>query len=216
MYSVIIPCAGRGSRTHLSINKLLHKVDGLHLIEYTLENFMFDPEFTEIILVVNEDDKDSFSMFTSNKIKVVVGGKTRQDSVFQGLQVTTNELIFVHDGARPLVSKEIIEACKNALYKQRACVVGIPLTDTIVEYSERRFHPVNRENKYLMQTPQCCYRNVLMDVFNAARRDNYQATDEIGLVEKYSDVEVHLVQGSKTNIKVTYKEDFDIFKKLRK
>lgn len=215
MYSVIIPCAGKGSRTQLNVNKLLYKVDGLHLIEYTLANFIYDPDFTEIILVVRKNEMKSFDMFTSNKIKLVEGGKTRQESVFNGLVAATNELIFVHDGARPLINSDIIGKCKDSLTTNKACVVGIPLSDSIKEYVGEHFKTVSRENKYLMQTPQCGYRSLLLDVFRRAEQDGYVGTDEVSLIERYSLTKIQLIQGSKMNFKVTFQEDFDVFKKLK-
>ncbi|XMB86284.1 IspD/TarI family cytidylyltransferase [Mycoplasmatota bacterium WC44] len=216
MYSVVIPCAGKGSRTKLNINKLLYKVDDLHLIEYTIEKFIFDPDFTEIILVVNKNEMKNFELFTSNKIKLVEGGSMRQDSVHNGVKAATNEIIFVHDGARPLISTEVINKCKEALNYNDACVVGLPLTDSLKELSDGKIKTITRQNKYVVQTPQCASRELLLDVYESAKKDNFYGTDEITLVEKYSNASLTLVKGSKINIKVTYAEDFDIFNKLRK
>ena len=217
MYSVVIPCAGKGSRTKLNVNKLLYKVDGLHLIEYTIEKFIYDPEFTEIILVVAKNEMVKFEMFTSNKIKLVVGGSMRQASVYSGVKAATNKIVFVHDGARPLISDEIIEKCKRAMEYNDSCVVGLPLTDSLKEIEEDgKTRTITRNNKYIVQTPQCARRTLLLDAYARAKRDNFYGTDEVSLIERYSDASINLVKGSKMNIKITYAEDFEIFDKLRK
>lgn len=216
MYSVVIPCAGKGTRTKLNLNKLLYKVDGLHLIEYTISKFIYDPDFTEIILVVSKNEMEKFEMFTSNKIKLVEGGKMRQDSVFNGVKAATNEIVFVHDGARPLLSQEIINKCKEVMNYHDACVVGYPVTDSIKEIDEGVMTTITRKNKFVVQTPQCATKTTFINVYNRAKHDNYYGTDEVSLIEKYTNSSINLVRGSKMNIKITYKEDFIIFDKLRK
>ncbi len=216
MYSVVIPCAGKGSRTKLNVNKLLYKIDGLHLIEYTISKFIYDPDFTEIILVVSEEEMEKFEMFTSNKIKLVKGGKMRQDSVFAGVQEATNEIVFIHDGARPLLSDQSIKKCKEAMNYYDACVVGYPVTDSIKEVDEGVFTTITRQNKYVVQTPQCATKRTLLDVYNRAKQDHFYGTDDITLISKYTNSTIKLVRGSKMNIKITFKEDFEIFNKLRK
>lgn len=216
MYSVVIPCAGKGTRTKLNVNKLLYKVDGLHLIEYTISHFIYDPDFTEIILVVSKGETELFEMFTSNKIKIVEGGKMRQDSVYNGVKAATNEIVFVHDGARPLITKDLIQKCKKSMNYNDACVVGYPISDSIKEIDEGVFTTITRQNKYVVQTPQCATRKIFMDVYARAKHDNFYGTDEVSLIEKYTNTAINLVRGSKMNIKITYKEDFEIFDKLRK
>lgn len=216
MYSVVIPCAGKGTRTKLSLNKLLYKVDGLHLIEYTISKFIYDPDFTEIILVVSKDEMEKFEMFTSNKIKLVEGGKMRQESVHNGVKAATNEIVFIHDGARPMISQESINKCKEAMLYNDACVVGYSVTDSIKEIDEGVFTTITRSNKFLVQTPQCATRSTLLEVYTRAKHDNYYGTDDISLISKYTNAKIKLVKGSKMNIKITYKEDFEIFDKLRK
>lgn len=216
MYSVVIPCAGKGTRTKLNVNKLLYKVDGLHLIEYTIEKFIYDPDFTEIILVVSKSEMSLFEMFTSNKIKLVEGGKMRQDSVLNGVSAATNEIVFIHDGARPLLSSEIINKCKKQMEYSDTCVVGYPLTDSLKEIEDGVVTTITRNNKYVVQTPQCATKTLLLKCYSRAKQDGFYGIDEVSLVEKYSNASIKLVIGSKMNIKITYKEDFEIFNKLRK
>jgi 2-C-methyl-D-erythritol 4-phosphate cytidylyltransferase len=215
MYTVVIPSAGKGRRTKLDINKLLYKVDGIHLIEYTLEPFLYDKDFTEIILVVSEEELAYFQSFTSNKIKLMVGGKTRQDSVHQGLLATTNDIVFIHDGARPMVTAKIIQDCKSVMRQAQACVVAIEATDTIKHYENGRWQAIDRKNKYLMQTPQCGETKLLLKAFADASKDRFSATDDMELVSKYTEASVEFVQGSHQNIKITYPEDFELFKQWK-
>jgi len=216
MYSVVIPCAGTGSRTKLNINKMLYKVDGLHLIEFTISNFIYDPDFTEIILVVSKSEIKKFEMFTSNKIKLVTGGKMRQDSVFNGIKAASNDIVFIHDGARPLISKDIINKCKTTLKTNTACVVGLPLTDSLKEIKRGKFNTITRQDKFTVQTPQCARRDLLLEVHKRAQKDGFYGTDDVTLIEKYSKEKIKLVEGSKKNIKITFEEDIEIFEKLRR
>jgi 2-C-methyl-D-erythritol 4-phosphate cytidylyltransferase len=215
VYTVIIPSAGKGRRTKLDINKLLYQIDGLHLIEYTLEPFLYDKEFTEIILIVAEDEVELFRLFSSNKIKLIVGGQTRQDSVHQGLLAATNDIVFIHDGARPLVSPKIIQDCKSVMRQAQACVVAIEAVDTIKHYEQGRWHTIDRKDKYLMQTPQCGYKDVLLRAFAQASKDRFIGTDDMEVLAKYSDTPIEFVRGSHQNIKITYPEDFDLFRRLK-
>jgi 2-C-methyl-D-erythritol 4-phosphate cytidylyltransferase len=215
MYTVIIPSAGKGHRSKLEINKMLYKIEGLHLIEYTLEPFIYDKEFTEILLIVAADEVELFRLFSSNKIKLIVGGATRQDSVHQGLLAATNDIVFIHDGARPLVTKKIVQDCKSVMRQAQACVVAIEAVDTIKHYEHGRWQTIDRKDKYLMQTPQCGYTKVLLSAFAQASKEGYTGTDDMEILAKYSDVDIEFVRGSHQNIKVTYPEDFELFKRLK-
>lgn len=215
MYTVIIPSAGKGRRSKLEINKMLFQIEGLHLIEYTLEPFLYDKDFTEILLIVASDEMELFRSFSSNKIKLIVGGKTRQDSVHQGLLAATNDIVFIHDGARPLVTPKIIQDCKSVMRQAQACVVAIEAVDTIKHYEHGRWQTIDRKDKYLMQTPQCGYKKVLLEAFAKASKEAYIGTDDMEVLAKYSDVDIEFVRGSHQNIKVTYPEDFELFKRLK-
>ena len=216
MYTVILPSAGKGQRSKLDINKMLYKVDGLHVIEYTLEPFLYDPDFTEIIVVVHEEEKELFKQFTSNKIKLVTGGATRQDSVHQGLLATSNDIVFIHDGARPLVSPKIIQECKSVMSKAQACVVAIPAVDTIKQYSHGKWTTIDRSDKYLMQTPQCARTKDLLQAFAQASKDGFHGTDDMEVLSRYSSISIEYVQGSNQNFKLTVPEDFELFKQYVK
>ena len=215
MYTVIIPSAGKGQRSKLDINKLLYQIDGIHLIEYTLESFLYDKEFTEIILVVAEDELELFRLFSSNKIKLVIGGATRQESVHRGLLAATNEIVFIHDGARPLVSEKIVQDCKSVMRQAKACVVAIEAVDTIKHYEHGRWSTIDRKDKYLMQTPQCGLRSLLLEAFNQASNKGFVGTDDMEVLAKYSDTPIEFVRGSHQNIKITYLEDFELFRRLK-
>ncbi len=214
MYSVVIACAGKGERTNLNINKLLYQVEGIHLIEHTISNFMYDPEFTEIILVVNAKEIERFKQFTSNKIKLVVGGETRQKSVYNGVKQANNDIVFVHDGARPLISQKIINDCKNSLKVHDACVVALTVTDSLKKLVDGKLVTIERTGKYLMQTPQCARKDVLLASFEKAFAENYTDVDEIGLLVRYSDIDIKIVDGSKKNLKITFFDDIQLFERL--
>lgn len=155
------------------------------------------------------------------KCRVLSGGETRQDSVYNGLLALEKELsesdpVLIHDGVRPLVNREQIEACVSSAEKNGACILAVPAQDTLKQVkddSDIIDATLARRNVWLAQTPQAFKYGLIRRAHECARRDGITGTDDAMLVERISHP-VHVVPGSKTNLKVTTPDDLILAKAL--
>ncbi len=117
MYSAMVLAAGIGSRMGLGYNKMLYEIKGAPVIIHTIKKFLNDATCGQIVLVVNEIEINTMQQLLSEanlmdeRIEIVKGGKERQYSVYNGLQVINQDIVLVHDGARPFVTSEMIQKC---------------------------------------------------------------------------------------------------------
>lgn len=227
--SAIITAAGFGHRMGGGKKKQFLLLGGVPLIIHTLERFQSSSLITEIILLIPEDDiayckKKVISNYNFTKLKKIIpGGEKRQDSVFNGLQEASKEMemIVVHDGVRPFLTKNILETAITEAKKKGAAVVAIPVKDTLKKISGQRIlsERVSRDSLWRIQTPQVFKKEILIHAFKKAREDNFYGTDESTLVAR-SGVPVYVVGGSELNIKITTPEDMvlgeSIFRSLQK
>ena len=214
--SVIIAAAGMSNRMGSKINKQFISINNKPILVHTLEKFEECTYVDDIILVAKEDEidycrKEIVKRYKLNKVsKIIRGGKERQDSVYNGvlaLDEKTN-IVLSHDGARPFVKIEnIIDGIKGA-YKHGACVVGVPVKDTIkiVENSNGIVETPKRDMLWAAQTPQCFKKEIIQEGYRKAIEDGYIGTDDSGLVERMG-LDVKMVMGSYENIKITTPED---------
>ena len=218
---VIIPAGGKGIRSGFNKPKQFVKVKGKELIVYSLETFQKSKLVDEIVIAA---DVSYFKLidnlkkkFKLGKIsKIVVGGKERQDSVYNALSSVTaekNDLIIVHDAARPLLPQTVLtNAIKTAEVKGNS-VVCIEGSNTLVRGKKFVDEYINRKNVQYVQTPQIFRYGDLLNAMNLAYKTNFYATDESMLIKK-SGKRVNITAGSVLNFKVTTKEDFQLFKSL--
>ena len=150
---------------------------------------------------------------------LVVGGQTRQASVFNGLHSlpTDVDCVIVHDGVRPFVTDEIIFACIEAADEWGAAVAAVPVKDTIKVASADGFivDTPDREKLWTVQTPQAFRASVLLDAHALAQREGVTATDDAMLVEQLG-FKVKMVSGSDSNLKITTREDLIIAEALKR
>lgn len=189
---------------------------GVPLIVHTLEIFQSNSLITEIILLIPNNEIDyckkeivSCNRFTKLK-KIVSGGEKRQDSVFNGLKWVSPEIdiIVVHDGVRPFLTKELLETTITEAQKKGAAIVAIPIKDTLKEISGQGIvgKGINRDLLWRIQTPQAFKKEIIVRAFEKAGQDNFYATDESTLVTRLG-APVYVVSGSELNIKITTPED---------
>jgi 2-C-methyl-D-erythritol 4-phosphate cytidylyltransferase len=193
-------------------------VGGLPLLVHTLRVFERAKGIQEIILVIPKEEEGQgralIRDYSLKKIsKVVFGGKTRQESVYAGLLATAPdvELVAVHDGARPLVTEEIINRTIARARELGGAIAAVPVLDTLKESSldgciKRTW---DRHGFWLAQTPQTFRRKILLSAYEQAIAHNRIGTDEASLVEPLG-YPVGLVEGSRENIKVTTPADLDM------
>jgi len=207
-FSVIITAGGTSSR-YGKQNKLLENIKDRTVIEETVNKFIDFEEIDEIVIPANKEIKNEFEkIFPNPKIKIILGGSTRQKSVYEGLKTVKNPYVLIHDGARPLVTKEIIKDCINSTIKYNAVSVMTKTTDTIKEVDEsgRIIRTIDRSKLYNTQTPQGFKTSLIKDAHEKLIDGNY--TDDCSMLEELN-IPVYIVNGSYTNIKITVKNDLD-------
>ena len=214
MNTAIIVAAGSGTRFGGDTPKQFLEIGGKPLLVHTLEKFQNCADIDEIILVLSANETTNFKKITANynltKLKyIVAGGKTRAESVFNGLNSVDEsaKIVAVHDGARPFVScEEISAAIEKANEIGAACLVSA-VTDTIKQIADGKIvTTIERTNLRRALTPQTFRREILQRAFANADL-NESTTDECFLVEKLG-CEIAVVEGSAKNIKITTREDW--------
>ncbi|MGX4601646.1 2-C-methyl-D-erythritol 4-phosphate cytidylyltransferase [Faecalimicrobium sp. JNUCC 81] len=218
MNGVVIVAAGKGSRMKMDINKQFIKLDEKEIVAYTIEKFYNHSNIQDIVVVVREEEanilkKEILEKYNFKNIKIAFGGKERQDSVYNGLKMLDKDCknVLVHDGARPFVSKEIIDNSIDAAKKYNAVVVGVPVKDTIkiVNKDNDIVDTPNRSVLWAVQTPQTFNYEILMKAYENAFESEFYGTDDAMLVE-YIGYKVKMIEGSYNNIKVTTPEDINM------
>ena len=217
----IIPSGGIGSRFNSPIPKQYIKVLGKELIVYTLQTFQNCEEIDEIIIPAHESYFDLLNLIKKennfSKIsKIVHGGKERQDSVYNGViagDFEANDLIAVHDAARPLLSKTLLEKAINLARNFDSVVVGIKARDTLFNAEDIVSNYIDRSKIYYAQTPQIFRYRILKKAFDLAIEKGFSGTDESMLV-KNAGFDIKVVDGEFENFKITSKSDLETFEKL--
>lgn len=214
--SAIIVAAGAGKR--FGEPKQFAYLRAKPVLEWTLERFQAHPEVEAIVLVLpDEQDLKHYRMRYAKILDIVRGGEKRQDSVWQGFRLLTAsapELVLVHDGARPLVSVDLISRVIAAARADGAAVPVLRIEDTIKEVRDGRVAgTVDRTFLVRAQTPQGFTYDVLKKAMEAARRDRFTGTDEAALVERVG-LPVTAVAGDPRNIKITTPVDIPIAEAL--
>lgn len=208
----IITAGGTSSRFG-NTNKLLEKINNKEIIKYTIEAFL-SANIDKIIICANKTIIENLEQIFDNnsKIKIIEGGSTRQKSVYSGIQAASDcDYVLIHDGARPMITKEIIENTIQAVIEKKAVSVMTKTIDTIKEVDEngKITKTIDRSKLYNTQTPQAFEYNLIKTAHEKFKDETF--TDDAGLVEAYGK-DVYIVQGDYRNIKVTTKSDLALAK----
>ncbi|MEO6333842.1 MAG: 2-C-methyl-D-erythritol 4-phosphate cytidylyltransferase [Pyrinomonadaceae bacterium] len=207
--TAIIVAAGTGSRFNSEIPKQFLEILGKPVIVYSIERFAEAPSVDDLIVVVASEHPTRLGgVHVSKPIRIVTGGATRAESVFNGLAAVDNdvEIIAVHDGARPFISVDEIErTIAKARETGAACLVA-GVTDTIKTIrGDEISGTLDRDKLRRALTPQVFKSEVLRRAFETAELTD-AVTDECYLVEKLGHP-IAFVEGSARNIKITHAED---------
>lgn len=211
-YEVVIPAAGQGKRMNAGKNKLFIELSGIPLIIYTLRVFEADQNCRGIILAINPQEKAYFSelivSYGLKKVKSLVpGGAERQQSVFNGLKQVDEEIVLVHDGARPFIREELIRQLTEAASLHDGAIVAVPVKDTIKKVQNRVVvETVERSSLWAVQTPQAFRVSILYKAHQDAETDQFLGTDDASLLERTGE-RVVIIEGDYDNIKITTQED---------
>ncbi len=203
MFSVILMMAGNASRMHMKENKVYLPLGNQKVFEYALKLFL---SYTfEIICVIRKEDRIHLKNY-EGKVKIVYGGSTRQESVYNGLKEATKEYVLIHDAARPFLTKKLLEGCVQALKEDKACLVVRQCKDSI--YQKSPFKSISRDTLALAQTPQGGRTKEFLEVHRRALEDGLILTDDISLLLHYKSTAVELIEGEDTNFKITTQLDY--------
>ncbi|MBU8787925.1 MULTISPECIES: 2-C-methyl-D-erythritol 4-phosphate cytidylyltransferase [Bacillus] len=212
-YEVVIPAAGQGKRMNAGKNKLFIEAKGLPVIIHTLKVFEDHDACKRIILVINEREFGEFDNLLKKHhfktpIEIVPGGKERQQSVFQGVKVAGNEeIVLVHDGARPFIKREHIEQLVMKAKQTGAAIVAVPVKDTIKRVQDEEVAgTIERSSLWAAQTPQAFRLSILMNAHTEAEAKGFLGTDDASLVEEAGG-KVAIIHGDYQNIKLTTPDD---------
>jgi 2-C-methyl-D-erythritol 4-phosphate cytidylyltransferase/2-C-methyl-D-erythritol 2,4-cyclodiphosphate synthase len=219
--AAIIPAAGYGTRMNLNHPKQYHLLAGAPLLIHTVRAFSRNSHVGLIIVVVPADWQertrellDEFGLLDDH-LTIAAGGERRQDSVLAGLSLLPEsvDIVLVHDGARPLISPDLINRCYHGALRHGAVISAIPVKDTLKRCAADRTvtATVDRENLWQAQTPQAARRHLLQRAY--ALNGGRDVTDEASLLE-LAGIPVTVVEGSETNIKITRPEDLAIAEKI--
>ena len=210
----IIPAGGQGTRMGGTVPKQFQALRGKPILHYTLRTFQESGLIDSLILVVPEKELENTRTDWLERPpvvkQVVVGGEKRQDSVFNGYQAlpTDTDIVLVHDGVRPFLSREMIQETIHTAEKFGAAITAIPVHDTLKQVDDSGLvqRTVKREALWRVQTPQAFRYDLLGEAFHKAQADSFYGTDEAALIEHLGQ-EVRVVDGSEWNLKITRPED---------
>ena len=217
-FAAVLPAGGLGKRMGGNIPKQLMLLGGKPVYRYCLETFLKMDEIAEVVMAVPADWKDHFEKdFSHPKLKIVVGGAERWQSVENGVNALTSgaEYALVHDVARPFISEEIIRNVCETLITKGSCLVAKPAVDTIKIAKDGKVEKtIDRNTVWLAQTPQAASIALLKKLYAriAAEPLNFTPTDEASILEHFGE-NVYIVKGNAANDKLTTPEDFEIFAK---
>lgn len=203
---VIVVAGGSGTRMGTSLPKQFMLLRDKPVLYYTLKVFLEAYDDLEIVLVLPVDYTDMGqeiidAFFDKERIRITAGGDTRFQSVKNGLSLIDEEsIIFVHDGVRCLVTKELIQRCYLQAVETGTAIPAVPSKDSIRLIREEGNEAFDRNKVMLVQTPQTFHSKILLPAFQIDYKDKF--TDEATVVEAYG-MKVSLVEGEVNNIKIT-------------
>lgn len=217
--AVILPAAGLSSRFRESSeipHKLWLELDEKPLLYWSIKAFA---DFDQLIVCTQNEfftpiEKMIRKEFGAMPIKLVLGGETRAHSIYNGVQFLSPEIkqVFIHDAARPLVSTALIKRCLEALMIYEAVIPVCPLRDTLKQIDESKVvQTLDRSKVFAVQTPQAFTRECINQMY--AQLPVQEFSDDAQLAESLG-ISVHTVLGERSNIKVTYQEDYLFVKAL--
>ena len=215
---VLIPAAGCGSRMKAGKNKLLIDLEGESLIYWTIKS-VFSASLVSWVGIIGQpnDKKELFNSIKhfSKDVKWINGGNTRQESVFNGLNSLPSnaEKVLIHDGARCLITPDLINKCALELKKDDAVILATKVTDTIKFVNNNGYvlETPNRKHLWAAQTPQGFLVERLRKAHEMAIKKNWKVTDDASLFEILK-WQVKIIEGNSSNIKITSPLDLKIAK----
>ncbi|WP_282635637.1 2-C-methyl-D-erythritol 4-phosphate cytidylyltransferase [Sphingobacterium thalpophilum] len=219
MNFVVIVAAGTGSRMNSSLPKQFLELNGRPVLMHSIERFSQSQDVSEIILVISREMEEFWkALCMENQFDevyhLVYGGKSRFESVRNGIlyiqehfQIGNNDYIAVHDGARPIISSELIARAFHGAYQHHAVVLAQSSVESVRIGNPRTSNALDRNQVWLVQTPQVFQAELLINAY--CQPEDPLFTDDASVVEKMGN-SVAIVEGDPKNIKITYPQDLQI------
>ena len=217
-YAVIV-AGGKGVRMNSAVPKQFLPLNGKPVLWHTVNAFLTAYPDIEIVLVLPSDQLSYAQILLQEyperiDLTIMQGGETRFHSVQNGLKaVSEDAIVFVHDGVRPLVSAQLIQRCGEQAMTKGSAIPATMVPDSMRLLEDDESSPVNREHLRIIQTPQTFRSDIILPAFEQEYSEAF--TDEATVVESYG-TKVYLVEGERSNIKVTTPEDMIIAEALIK
>lgn len=215
--SAIILAAGNGSR--FGEKKQFKELNGKPIWFYSLNTFIQSESVDELILVIPNDSLETLKqsqVFTSlnktNNIKLVSGGESRKDSVFNGLKVVKKaiDIVCIHDAARPFIKASYIKHSVEACSEFDGAIIAIPSVDTVKKVDKQIIkNTIDRESLWMAQTPQTFKKDKLL--YAIKNSSHLNITDESMLMEE-ANFKIKLIEGDQSNFKITNEIDWELAK----
>lgn len=206
----IVVAGGSGTRMKSAIPKQFLVLGDKPVLLHTLDHLIKYDSFLNIILVLPENEIATWENIRKqysfmHPLRVAFGGKTRHQSVANGLALVPNEsIVAVHDAVRPLISNDLLQRCFQEAENNGSAIPVIPVNDSIRQIVGEKSKQVNRNDFVIVQTPQCFNSSTLKKAFEQPEDPSF--TDEASVLEQ-SGIPVHLIEGEKQNLKITNPED---------
>jgi len=218
VYAVIV-AGGNSVRFGGDLPKQFKEICGRPMLAWTVEKFQKADSIDNIIIVAPEDSlvyvsENIIDPYDFDKVtKIVAGGKTRQESVYNGLQALpiSTEFVAIHDGARPLVKTEDINRVIDVAERDNSAILAIPVADTLKRVVDTYIiTTVNREQLFCAQTPQVFQYDLIIEAHkDLAKNADNSLTDDAQLIESRG-FKVKIVEPTGLNLKITTQQDMDV------
>ena len=215
---LLIPAAGSGRRMGSDRNKLLLNLLGQSIISWTIQAATLSNHISWIGIISQPDDWEDFEQILGQlkldkPIELIKGGSTRQESVYNGLRAlpAQTEQVLIHDGARCLATPNLFDSCAETMRLTSGLIAAVPVKDTIKVVNENNIiqSTPDRRQLWAAQTPQGFDVKLLKQCHAEAISKAWEVTDDAALFEKCG-LEVLIVPGEETNLKITTPQDLAI------
>lgn len=203
------------------IPKPFMKISGRSILQRSIECFLDIDELSQVVVATSAEYFDDcysiFSSFDAPEISfdVIEGGKERQHSIWNALQVIQSDvnLVAIHDAVRPFADSDRIKKCFDAAQEFGGAVLGVPVKDTIKKIDEDYFvkETPSRSALWQAQTPQVFKKDLIIEAYRSALKEKFLGTDDASLVERMAKP-VKMVESNRENLKITYPIDLEIAK----
>lgn len=210
MYSVVLLSGGKGKRMMKSVPKQYLLLAGKPIIMHSLERFDSNAQVGEIIIVCEQEFISHLETMLQQynietPVKFALAGETRQESVYNGLKLVSEEKVIIHEAARPFVTSDDIQRLIDA--DEDNVMLGYPIAFTVLRGHEHVEGLLDRSELVNVQLPQKFTTGIILEAHERAREENRQFTEDASMVFHYTSEPVKIIRGSEYNLKITESVD---------